>query len=152
MMRWALPLVLVVASCGPTQGCMVGRWMLAEDSTLPSWFEAGVDRKSVTVSIDFYSAPGGSTARVTMRGVAGPEQSLVAIRSRESFRVEHHVPGGPPAHAFYYVLTWNGISELFQGGHTLDGTLWLVDDPTIRQKAGLTAFALSSPAVSPAQR
>ncbi len=138
--RWK-SLRLVLISCVALVGCAEANFTLAPESRLPAWFTLrdGLTRSQVTVTLDYYEPPSGSTAVLKMYG---PNRRLlsevkgVVRRPRRDAQGTELALTAPVVYPAYEVVIADGITDVMEHRRQ-EPTFYVTDDPEIRRALGV---------------
>ena len=137
ILRHLLFAILLTLVCLPIGGCIESTFSLASESRLPKWITlpAGVTRADVSLTVSFYSTPGGGIARFVFRGKNKQtiEETTGKERCLKPFQLTNASGGIPSGYPNYAVVTANGITEIFEQRKPED-ILYVTDDPAVWQQ------------------
>jgi len=132
-------LALVMALCAIALGCSEANFELAPASRLPKWFTPppGMQRRDVTVTMDYYAPPSGGTATFKMFDQRGRllEKQHGELMSSEPLTFTPHIYGQLPPYPSYEVITVNGIVDIVEH-RAMEPVFYLTDDPEVWAKWG----------------
>jgi len=132
----AMLLVLLIAACSPTRGCIESSFTLSPESRLPKWFASEVvPRGEATVTMDYYGGPVGRTATFTLRDGKGRRVASVVgqLQGREPLSLKPHGDSGPIPYPSYEIITVNGVTEIIEH-RRMEPIFYISDDPQVRQQ------------------
>jgi hypothetical protein len=91
---------------------------LSSESRLPKWIALppGLARADVSLSMSYYTAPWGGSARFTLRDTKGQQLTKLSgkLRGLGPLQLKHPPQGFPPGYPSYEVITVNGITEIIE--------------------------------------
>jgi hypothetical protein len=91
---------------------------LSSESRLPKWIAIppGLARADVSLSMSYYTAPWGGSARFTLRDTKGQQLTKLSgkLIGLGPLQLKHPPQGFPPGYPSYEVITVNGITEIIE--------------------------------------
>jgi hypothetical protein len=115
--RTILLIVLVCSGCSPTRGCATEVFTLAPDSPLPTGLTVppGISRSDISVELQHWSGPFGSSVQFTMRNCRWEQIATVFV---DTFPGVLQLDSPYPS---YEVITSGSKTEVIQFGGTPPG-------------------------------
>jgi hypothetical protein len=136
----AVVVVLVlVAACSPTRGCIESDFDLAPESRIPRWFVVrdGAKRSDFSVHMYYWMGPVGRTATITLRSGGLTLDSVVAtVQDDEPQTLQPHAGTGRIPYPMYEILIANGVTEIVEH-RRMEPVFYITDDPEVRRKLGV---------------
>ncbi|HEY1502307.1 MAG TPA: hypothetical protein VGF88_22210 [Acidobacteriaceae bacterium] len=130
-------LVAAIILCFAIVGCRYfpeSTFQLADDSRLPRWFHLppGLSRRDVSVTMNYYTKPGGSDATFVLYD---QKQHVLAkvngkVRDAAPLHLKSSSQGDPTGYPLFEVVIANGVTEIMEH-KKMEPTVYIVDDPAI---------------------
>jgi len=123
-------------------GCIAeSSFRLRDDSRLPKWFEIpeGKKRADVTVTLYYYSMPGGGTAKLVLKdrdGLFAIDKVSGQLRGLKPLQLENASGENDPE---YEVMTSEGITDII-GHKGMNDLFYMVDDPAVWKELGVRQY------------
>lgn len=134
--KWLLIIALFVSSCAIT-GCLESSFNLAGDSRLPRWITLppGLTRTEVTVTLNYYTKPGGNDAKFILKDRKGKKLAEVRgqVKNSEPLRLKNPPPGFDSGYPTYEVIVAHGITEIVEH-RRMEPIFYVTDDPAVREQ------------------
>ena len=113
---------------------------LAGESRLPKWISlpTGLTRADVSLSMSYYTAPWGGSAKFTLRDTKGQKLTKIGgkLRGLGPLQLKHPPQGFPPGYPSYEVVTVHGITEVIEH-RKQEPLFYLADDPAVWKELGV---------------
>ena len=113
---------------------------LASESRLPKWttLPPGLARADVSLSMSYYTAPWGRSAKFTLRDTKGHKLTKVRGKTRGlgPSQLKHPPRGFPPGYPAYEVITVNGTTEIIEH-RKMEPIFYVTDDPAVWKELGV---------------
>src|ERR1051326_2602976 len=140
--RLLLLLVALIISVSAIIGC---EWFpestfeLASESRSPNWvaLPPGLTRADVSITMNYYILPWGSSAIFILRDKHGKMLAKVKgkVKGSEPLQLKHPPPGFPTGYPEYEVVTANGTTEIIEH-RKLETIFYVTDDPAVWKELG----------------
>jgi hypothetical protein len=133
---FVVTMIIFINGCDPRYGFMESQLKLAAESRLPKWFSVppGYDRKDLSVTIDFYTAPSSTRVKMTLYGPPPECKKLDEKAGRSRWHPEtEQKSGGKEGYAIfpsYTIISIDGLEEVFEQKR-LENLLYVTDYPSI---------------------
>ena len=115
---------------------------LAGESRLPKWISLppGLTRSDVSLTMNYYVKPWGSSATFILRDRKGQVLTKVdgKVKNSEPIRLKHSSPGASPGYPVYEVITVKDMTEIIEH-RKMEPIFYVTDDPVVRKELGVGA-------------